>query len=131
MQLADTSWLVALLQEADCHHEGAVTLYELVRLKDLGPILVTEAVILETLQVLKRRYGTSQSCGAAAVGALCASERFAIGSVASAALAIAAARPALGYVDALLLARFRSDGVDVLTFDDALDRALVRERRTP
>ncbi|TDB39787.1 MAG: type II toxin-antitoxin system VapC family toxin [Actinobacteria bacterium] len=131
MKLADTSWLVALLQAADCHHSRAVTLCDRIQVDGTGPILVTEAVVFETLQVLESRYGVSPANGAEAIGSLCGSEDFAIDPVALDALKIVAARPVLGFVDGLLIACARRDRAPVLTFDRALERALVSGSSAP
>ncbi|MHB1340419.1 MAG: PIN domain-containing protein [Coriobacteriia bacterium] len=124
MQLADTSWLVGLVQQADPHHVRAVQLLDQVRALGHGPIVVTEAAVLETFQVLESRYGTPHSSSAFAVSDLFRSDDFVPDPIVEAALRVVAENPRFGFVDALLLARSRTSCAGVLTFDIALQRAL-------
>lgn len=131
MRLADTSWLVALLQAADYHHSDAVSMFNRIQAADTGPILVTEAVVFETLQVLESRYTMSPANGAEAISMLCGCEAFAIDPVTLEALEIIAARPSLGFVDGLLIGGARRNRAPVLTFDRALGRALASDSPAP
>ena len=125
MQLADTSWLVGLVQQADPHHAQAVQLLDQVRALGHGPVVVTEAAALETFQVLESLYGTPRSSSALAVSSLFRSDDFAPDPIVEAALHVVAENPRFGFVDALLLARSRTTGDGVLTFDLSLQRALA------
>jgi predicted nucleic acid-binding protein len=104
---------------------------ERVQRADQGPVVVSEAVVLETLQVLGRRYGVRLEDAAADLAQALHHDVFESDPDVLEALGIVATRPALGFVDAVLLARARSSGAPVLTFDRALGRALASDSSAP
>lgn len=127
MSHVDSNVLTGLAVPVDYHHNAAVALVEQVISTGGGPLNVSEAVVLETLQVLRRRHGVGLKDAADGVLSLLLHEAFEVDSDVIEALTLVSRRPALGFVDALLLARARSTGAPVLTFDRSLERALARD----
>lgn len=120
MRLADTSFLVSLIEEDDSHHQNALTILEDVQTLNVGPIIVGEAVARETLQVMERRYSTPQPDAAVALYHVCITQPFRCDPAVLQALREAAVRPALGFVDALLAEQALRAGAELLSFDRRL-----------
>lgn len=120
MRLADTSFLVGLIEEDDSHHQNALTILEDVQTLNVGPIIVGEAVARETLQVMERRYSTPQPDAAVALYHVCITQPFRCDPAVLRALREAAVRPALGFVDALLAEQALRAGAELLSFDRRL-----------
>lgn len=122
--LADTSFVVGLIEKRDVHHSVAVSIVDDTAQSDGGPIVVGDAVVLEALQVMERRYRIRAAAAATALLGMSEMELFEISPHAAEALRRVAARSRLGFVDGLLLARSRATAGGVLTFDITLQRAL-------
>ncbi len=120
MMIADSSFLVGLIEEDDFHHQAALALLEDVQVLNLGPVIVGEVVVLETLQVMQRRHGTPSSHAALALCHLCNTLPFRCDPTVAAALRAAADRPALGFVDALIAQQALQTGSNILSFDSKL-----------
>lgn len=131
MRHADSNVLVGLTVPVDYHHASAVALLKRVIRADEGPVIVSEAIVLETLQVLERRYGVRPGVAAGDLRQLLLHEVFEVDSDVLSALEYACIRPALGFVDSLLLARTQSTGVPILTFDNPLQRAVASGSSAP
>ncbi|KAF0207389.1 MAG: type II toxin-antitoxin system VapC family toxin [Actinomycetota bacterium] len=120
MRIADTSFLVGLIEDNDFHHEAALTLLEDVVAMNLGPVVVGEVVIRETLQVMERRYGTPRSVAALALCRVCSTQPFRCDPAVLLALRATVDRPALGFVDALIAEQSLLTDSRILTFDAKL-----------
>lgn len=120
MRFADSSFLVGLIEEDDFHHEAALTLLEDVKALNLGPVIVGEVVVRETLQVMQRRYGTPPSAAALALCRVCSTLPFRCDPAVLSALRVTVARPALGFVDALIAEQALLTGSSILSFDGKL-----------
>jgi len=131
MRHIDSNVLVGLVVPVDYHHAAAVAMIERVYRADQGPVVVGEAVVLETLQVLWRRYGVRLDDAATDLSRALHHEVFEADLDVLHALHIVAAHPALGFVDAVLLSRAKSSRAPVLTFDRALGRALASDSSAP
>lgn len=122
--LADTSFVVGLIEQRDVHHAVAVAIADDTAESESGPIVIGDAVVLESLQVMERRYGMRVATAATALLGVGEMEMFLMSSHAAEALRAVARCSALGFVDALTLARSRATDAEVLTFDRALQRTL-------
>ena len=120
MKLADSSFLVGLIEEDDFHHEAAVAIFDEVSASGHGPIVVDDSVLLETLQVMERRHGVLRSQAATTLARVCSMQEFRIDPAALQALRAVAGRPALGFVDALLAEQDLCSGSGILSFDRTL-----------
>jgi predicted nucleic acid-binding protein len=120
----DTNALVALVV-ADRTDQRLAVLAAADRLSAQGEaIVVTEAVLVESLWVLMSRYGLSQRHAAASVAELLEAQGVVAWDpdLASESLRLAATHPSLSVVDCLLVVRGQELGAGVLTFDKRLAR---------
>jgi predicted nucleic acid-binding protein len=120
MRIADSSFLVGLFEEDDFHHQVAVTMLEDVLAFGEDTIVIGEAVVLETLQVMERRHNTPPAEAAVGLSRVFGVRPFRCDPAVLRALHVAAERPALGFVDALVAERAAQTGSGLLTFDAKL-----------
>ena len=117
--VADTSWLYALIDDADPHHVQARR-----EASQPDPVEVPEAILAETLDLIRYRHG--KEVAKDALGGFARLPQFALGEAAPHAdvASIWRAHAALSYADATAVAVARRRNMGLRSFDRRQLRAL-------